>query len=133
MALALAKAGADIVLLQVRFLWCIRDMLLSNSTFVKRNPENNDTSSQIEQLGRRAVIVQCNLGSKEQVGSIIQKITGNKEENGLGLVIDILVNCGGIQRRLVLLNRSRIPLIEFRSSLSAEALRKIFPMLTGTM
>jgi 2-dehydro-3-deoxy-D-gluconate 5-dehydrogenase len=106
MALALAKAGADIVLLQVRFLWRIRDMLLSNSTCVKRNLENHDTSSQIEQLGRRAVIVQCDLESKEQVGSIIQKITGNKEENGLGLVIDILVNCGGIQRRLVPLNRS---------------------------
>jgi len=80
MAVALAKAGADIVLLQ-------------------RSLENQDTASQIKKIGRRAEIVICDLSSKEQVGSIAQKITGRKDEGGMGLVIDILVNCGGIQRR----------------------------------
>ena len=106
---------------------------LTHPTFVKRNPENHDTSSQIEKLGRRAVIVQCDLGSKEQVGSIIQKVTGNEDKNGLGLVIDILVNCGGIQRRLVPLNRGQMPFIEYQSSSFAEPPRKISPMLIGTM
>ncbi|KIM73949.1 hypothetical protein PILCRDRAFT_828683 [Piloderma croceum F 1598] len=80
MALALAKAGADIILLQ-------------------RSPENQDTSSQIKQLGRDVYIVQCDLSSKEQVGSIIQKITGTEGGDEMGLFIDVLVNCGGIQRR----------------------------------
>ncbi|KAJ6625816.1 NAD-binding protein [Mycena sp. CBHHK59/15] len=80
MALALAKAGADIILLQ-------------------RNLDNQDTASQAKQLGRKAIVVQCDLAVKEQVGSIVQKITGSKEAGGLALKIDILVNCGGIQRR----------------------------------
>jgi 2-deoxy-D-gluconate 3-dehydrogenase len=39
------------------------------------------------------------LTDKAQVGAIVQKITGSTDTGGMGLVIDILVNCGGIQRR----------------------------------
>jgi len=80
MALALAKAGADVVLLQ-------------------RSLENQETVSQIRELGQQATPVLCDLASKEQVSSIVKSITDSKEEGGLGLTIDILVNCGGIQRR----------------------------------
>ncbi|KAJ7141441.1 NAD-binding protein [Mycena epipterygia] len=75
MALALAKAGADLVLIQ-------------------RTLENDDTAAQARALGRAATVVQCDLTDKAQVGAIVQTITGE-----MGLSIDILVNCGGIQRR----------------------------------
>ncbi|KAJ7693331.1 NAD-binding protein [Mycena rosella] len=80
LALALAKAGANLILIQ-------------------RNLDSRDTATQAEALGRTATIVQCDLTDKAQVGAIVQKITANKDAGGLGLVIDILVNCGGIQRR----------------------------------
>ncbi|KAF9022819.1 NAD-binding protein [Hymenopellis radicata] len=80
LALALAKAGADVVLLQ-------------------RNSTNKDTYTQIQEVGRKAYIVECDLSSKEQVGGVVAKITGSPADGGLGLALDILVNCGGIQRR----------------------------------
>ncbi|KAJ7346978.1 NAD-binding protein [Mycena albidolilacea] len=80
LALALAGAGADLILIQ-------------------RNLDNQDTATQARQLGRNATIVQCDLTDKAQVGAIVQKVTGSVDAGGLGLVVDILVNCGGIQRR----------------------------------
>jgi 2-deoxy-D-gluconate 3-dehydrogenase len=106
---------------------CGCDKLPSDLVLLERNPENQDTSSQIRRLGRHAVIVQCDLSSKDQVGSIIQKITGSKDEDGLALVIDILVNCGGIQRRSILLNFLQL----FWSILATERQRKISRMQTG--
>ncbi|KAJ7824669.1 NAD-binding protein [Mycena olivaceomarginata] len=82
LALALAGAGADLILIQ-------------------RNLDNQDTATQARQLGRNATIVQCDLTDKVQVGAIVQKVTGSVDAGGLGLVVDILVNCGGIQRRSV--------------------------------
>jgi NAD(P)-dependent dehydrogenase (short-subunit alcohol dehydrogenase family) len=83
---------------------CVHDELPSDVELDQRSLENQDTSSQIKQLGREVYIVQCDLSSKEQVGSVVQKIIGTEGEDGMGLVIDILVNCGGIQRRFVRLN-----------------------------
>ncbi|KAJ7772737.1 NAD-binding protein [Mycena maculata] len=80
MALALAKAGADLILIQ-------------------RNLANQDTATQAKQLGRTVTVVGCDLADKVQLGAIVQKITGNVDAGGMGLVVDILVNCGGIQRR----------------------------------
>jgi 2-deoxy-D-gluconate 3-dehydrogenase len=67
----------------------------------QRNLDNQDTATQARQLGRNATIVQCDLTDKAQVGAIVQKVTGSVDAGGLGLVVDILVNCGGIQRRSV--------------------------------
>ncbi|KAH8107524.1 NAD-binding protein [Phellopilus nigrolimitatus] len=82
LALALASAGADIVLIQ-------------------RDESNQETAEQIRDasVGRRAWIVTCDLSSKEQVGELVKRITAPESEDGLGLNIDVLVNCGGIQRR----------------------------------
>ncbi|KAJ7130824.1 NAD-binding protein [Mycena crocata] len=80
MALALAKAGADLILIQ-------------------RNLDNQDTADQAKELGRNATIVQCDLTDKAQVSAIVQTITGSADAGGMGLTIDILINCGGIQRR----------------------------------
>lgn len=75
MAIALAKAGADIVLVQ-------------------RSTENQETLNQIKALGRKAEIVVCDLSDRQQVRGLIKKVTGE-----MGWTLDIVVNCGGIQRR----------------------------------
>ncbi|KAK9244432.1 hypothetical protein V1506DRAFT_561186 [Lipomyces tetrasporus] len=73
MTLALAKAGADIILVQ-------------------RN-DNPATREKIEAIGRKCYIITADLSSKEEVRSIVARAVE------LGLKIDILLNCAGIQRR----------------------------------
>ncbi|KAF7305979.1 ATP-binding cassette transporter [Mycena chlorophos] len=80
LALALAKAGADLVLVQ-------------------RNLDNQTTAEEAKKLGRKVTIVQCDLADKQEVGKLVHKITASEADGGLALTIDILVNCGGIQRR----------------------------------
>ncbi len=80
MALGLAEAGADLVLVD------ILDM--------------SDTKQQIERLGRRCEAIQADLSNKESVDPIIQRtldVFGS---------LDILVNCAGIIRRAPLLEFS---------------------------
>ncbi|KAK9472027.1 2-deoxy-d-gluconate 3-dehydrogenase [Dipodascopsis tothii] len=76
-AIGLAEAGANIVLIQ-------------------RSTTSTDTKTAIEGLGNgtTATVVVCDLADPASVKKIIGHITVD-----LGLVIDILVNCGGIQRR----------------------------------
>jgi 2-deoxy-D-gluconate 3-dehydrogenase len=70
MALALSRAGADIILVQ-------------------RNTTNTTTKETIEKSGGKADIVVCDLASKEDVAKLIPHVTGE-----LGRVLDIVVNCG---------------------------------------
>lgn len=71
MALALSKAGADVILVQ-------------------RNDTNTATKDLLEKEGGgKADIVVCDLSSKEDVGKLIGKVTGD-----MGRVLDIVVNCG---------------------------------------
>ncbi|KAF2730480.1 NAD(P)-binding protein [Polyplosphaeria fusca] len=74
MALALAEAGADILLVQ-------------------RDTSNQSTKQQIEQLGRKAQIYTADLSSAQSVGELVPKVLQD------GHKIHILLNCGGIQRR----------------------------------
>jgi 2-deoxy-D-gluconate 3-dehydrogenase len=74
MAVALAKAGADIVLVQ-------------------RSTENKETAQKIEQAGRKATIVVCDLADNAAVKGLIKKVVGKSEEGGLELTLDIVVNC----------------------------------------
>lgn len=73
-ALGFAESGADVVLVQ-------------------RDSSNQTVKKQIEDLGRKAWIVEADLGDKESVKTVVK--------NALEIVpqIDILVNCAGIQRR----------------------------------
>lgn len=80
MAIGLAEAGADVVLVD------ILDM--------------SDSRQQIEKLGRRCETVIADLSKKESVVPII-----NKTVESLGS-IDILVNCAGIIRRAPVLEFS---------------------------
>ena len=43
----------------------------------------------------------CDLAVEVDVRSVCKKVTSPKYEGGMGLDVDILLNCGGIQRRLV--------------------------------
>ena len=68
----------------------------------QRSRENLETHDKIKALGREVDIVVCDLAVEADVKSVAKKVTGPKSEGGLGLDIDILLNCGGIQRRWVL-------------------------------
>lgn len=74
MALALAKAGADIVLVQ-------------------RDTSNATTKEQIEKLGRKATIYTADLASQSSVSALVSTVVKDGHD------IDILLNCAGIQRR----------------------------------
>lgn len=74
MAVALSKAGADLILVQ-------------------RNTFNTDTKVRIEKLGGKADIVVCDLADSASVAKLIPGVVES------GRVLDIVVNCGGIQRR----------------------------------
>ncbi|EME87787.1 uncharacterized protein MYCFIDRAFT_28145 [Pseudocercospora fijiensis CIRAD86] len=74
MAIALAEAGADILLVQ-------------------RDESNQATKEAIEKLGRKSQIYTADLASHESVSALVPEVLSD------GHHIDILLNCGGIQRR----------------------------------
>ncbi|KAH7309147.1 2-deoxy-D-gluconate 3-dehydrogenase [Stachybotrys elegans] len=73
-ALGLAEAGADIILVQ-------------------RDESSTTTKEAIEKLGRKAWIYTAELSSPEQVAALTPKVLAD------GHKIRILINCAGIQRR----------------------------------
>ncbi|POR31156.1 Sorbitol dehydrogenase [Tolypocladium paradoxum] len=75
MALSLAEAGADIILIQVR------------------DDKNLETKHQIEALGRRATVYTADLSNQEQVEGLTKRILVDGHDPS------ILVTCAGIQRR----------------------------------
>lgn len=74
MALSLAGAGADIILVQ-------------------RDESNLETKQKVEALGRRAFVYTADLASQEDVEALSKRILGDKHD------VDILITCAGIQRR----------------------------------
>ncbi|MDF2962049.1 MAG: 2-deoxy-D-gluconate 3-dehydrogenase [Paenibacillus sp.] len=74
MAIAMAEAGADVILLQ-------------------RSAENTETLELIHQIGRRGDIIICDLANMDQVRNAMTEV------DRLHGKIDILINNGGIQRR----------------------------------
>ncbi|KAK6436772.1 hypothetical protein LTR95_007036 [Oleoguttula sp. CCFEE 5521] len=74
MAIALAEAGADVLLVQ-------------------RDESNTETLSAIKALGRKSQIYVADLSSQASITALVPQITSD------GHQIDILLNCGGIQKR----------------------------------
>lgn len=74
LAIALAEAGADIVLVQ-------------------RDKSNQATKQAIERLGRKATIHVADLASASDISGLTKRVLDDGHD------IDILVSCGGIQRR----------------------------------
>ncbi|CAK7221838.1 hypothetical protein SBRCBS47491_004665 [Sporothrix bragantina] len=75
MAVALAEAGADILL-------------------ALRAGANTETKTQIEALGRKCTLYDVDVSSRESVAALVPNVVGRD-----GHRIDVLVNCAGIQRR----------------------------------
>lgn len=116
MAQALAKAGASVILAQV----CLQYVALITSidTFSKKRDESNTaTRDSIIAAGGQAEIVICDLSDPSSVRSLVKRITA--PESGSGRIIDILVNCGGIQRRYAQNFTIRLNLILYRKSSSS--------------
>jgi 2-dehydro-3-deoxy-D-gluconate 5-dehydrogenase len=74
LALALAEAGADVLLAQ-------------------RDVANTETKSQVEALGRKCSIYPCDFGKPADVAALLPAVLAD------GHAPTILVNCAGIQRR----------------------------------
>ncbi|KAI2626741.1 hypothetical protein GGR54DRAFT_592086 [Hypoxylon sp. NC1633] len=74
MALALAGAGADIILVQ-------------------RDEKNLETKQKVEALGRKVYVYTADMLSQEAIEGLAKKILGDGHD------VDILVTCAGIQRR----------------------------------
>lgn len=74
MAIALAEAGSDIVLIQ-------------------RDESNTATRDEIRALGRNATIYTANLAHRDQIKELVKTVLSDGHD------ISILINCGGIQRR----------------------------------
>ncbi|KAK9459544.1 uncharacterized protein V1516DRAFT_713660 [Lipomyces oligophaga] len=72
-ALAFAKAGAHVIMIQ--------------------RSDDPKVKNEIEALGGKATVVVADLSDREQVKAVVPKVVE------MGFQIDILLNCGGIQRR----------------------------------
>lgn len=91
MALGLAEAGADIILAQV----CCNKSQSDHSANVicQRDMSNTETKHQIEALGRKAYLYECDFNSHDSVIALLPAVLKD------GHKPTILVNCAGIQRR----------------------------------
>jgi 2-dehydro-3-deoxy-D-gluconate 5-dehydrogenase len=74
MAIALAEAGADLILIQ-------------------RSAESTSTKKSIESLGRKATIYAADLASQSDVSGLAKRILADGHD------VSIFVPCAGIQRR----------------------------------
>lgn len=74
MAIALAEAGSDIILIQ-------------------RDVSNTSTRDDVRALGRAAAIYTADLVNRDQIKGLVKKVLEDGHD------ISILINCGGIQRR----------------------------------
>ena len=75
LALALGEAGSDVVLIH------------------RPGSKDTTTKQEIEKLARRTTIYYADLASADDIRGLVTRITDDGHD------IDILVNCGGIQRR----------------------------------
>jgi 2-deoxy-D-gluconate 3-dehydrogenase len=91
MAIAMAEAGADIVLIQVAFSCVLHGWKVTD--LAQRDTSNQNTKSEIERLGRKATIYTADLASQASVSPLVSSVLRDGHD------INILLNCAGIQRR----------------------------------
>ena len=96
MALALAEAGADIILIQV-FSPPPHRRKKANPSYSPPTPQRDDsnktTQSQIQALGRKATIYTADLSDPISVSQIIPSLAS------AGHDMHILLTCAGVQKR----------------------------------
>jgi 2-dehydro-3-deoxy-D-gluconate 5-dehydrogenase len=102
MAVALAEAGADIVLIQVRLSRHDQPSALpvsifsgpSHSPSIQRDQSSTTTAQAIQSLGRGATVYEADLASQTSVSSLAHRILHDDKHD-----VSILVTSAGIQRR----------------------------------
>ena len=87
MTFALAEAGADIILVQVKISWQQTKITVLSEVHLET------TKHAVEKLGRAASIHEADLSSSAFVTALVPAILKD------GHKIDILLNCAGVQRR----------------------------------
>lgn len=91
MAVALAEAGADIVLIQA---CCSSNPEWTRANRLQRDTSNTSTRDDIvNRIGRKAWIHTAELSNRDAVKGIIPALTSQ------GIEPNILLNCAGVQRR----------------------------------
>ena len=94
MAIALAEAGADVLLVQVgKHSKSVLAVGSLEADQRQRDESNQATKQAIEKLGRKSQIYTADLASNESMKSLLPKVIKD------GYQIHVLLNCGGIQRR----------------------------------
>lgn len=92
-AIALAEAGADIILIQVNIWSDVMSPQAHTNISSKRSETDSTTQMAVEVLNRGCWIETCELGDKDDVATLVSRVTAKYPR------IDILVNVAGIQRR----------------------------------
>ncbi|KAJ6155210.1 hypothetical protein N7470_005776 [Penicillium chermesinum] len=92
MAIALAEAGADIVLVQVNFRIAEISKNYSTDSGLQRDTSNQETKQAVEKLGRKAAIYTADLAVQDSVAALVATVVKDHD-------ISILINSAGIQRR----------------------------------
>jgi 2-deoxy-D-gluconate 3-dehydrogenase len=93
MTIALAEAGADILLIQVSYAIHGSESSMQCLTPSQRDTSNTQTKTAIESLGRKCSIYTSDLSSQSSVSALIPQILADNHQ------IHILLNCAGIQAR----------------------------------
>jgi len=73
MTLALAEAGADVIILQ-------------------RDLSNTDTKTKVEALGRKCTLIQCDMSERERISEAVKEALSVSQ-------VHVLLNSAGLQRR----------------------------------
>lgn len=81
----------------------------------QRDAKNLDTLTEIIKLGGEGYIIECDLSDMSEVKNLVRKVT-----RGSSKPVDILVNCGGIQRRYVPLSLTLVTVLIHRIRSPAE-------------
>lgn len=92
MAIALAEAGADTILIQVTLISQTASESVDTDK-LQRDESNCTTKQTIEGLGRKASIYTCDLASDQDVSELTARVLKDGHDPS------ILVTCAGIQRR----------------------------------
>ena len=93
MALGLAEAGADIILVQVRRKQSVRSVHITLTWVEQRDESNKKTYNQVLDLGRKATIVTADLSDPSSVANVIPDLAR------AGHDMHILLTSAGIQKR----------------------------------
>lgn len=94
MVLALADAGADVILLQVSTSFeGIFKIFYAMTDSVQRNIDETNTQKIVQDLGRQCSVIACDISSRDSIEQAMSLVINQNK-------IDILLNAAGMMRRM---------------------------------